>query len=183
MSEQPKLIIRDGIKTDIPKCTDLDSTYQTEHVWQLNVREETNEINVSLRKQRLPRPLDATHPSQASHLEIALQQKYCFIVLVESTSDMLLGYICMRVDTTHQVAYLQDIVIDKPYRRQGLGSRLLNVANLWGRENHINHIIFEIPTTNNPCIEFAKSHGFVYCGFNDQYLPDQEIALFYSLSL
>lgn len=183
MSEQLKLVIRDGIAADIPKCVALDSTYQTEHVWQLNVREETNEIHISLRKQRLPRPLTTNHPLQARRLEIALTQKYCFIVLVESVSNTLLGYICMRTDTTHDVAYIQDIVIDEPYRRQGLGSRLINVAHLWANEKNLNHIIFEIPTTNNPCIEFAASHGFVYCGFNDQYLPDQEIALFYSLSL
>lgn len=183
MSEQPKLIIRDGIEADIPKCIALDNTYQTEHVWQLNVREETNEIHISLRKQRLPRPLDAKHQLLADHLKIALEQKHCFIVLVESVSDTLLGYVCMRVDATHHVAYLQDIVIDKPYRRQGLGSRLINVAHLWANEKKLNHIIFEIPTTNNPCIEFAKTHRFEYCGFNDQYLPDQEIALFYSLSL
>jgi len=183
MSEQPKLIIRDGIEADIPKCIALDNTYQTEHVWQLHVQEEIDEINIALRKQRLPRPLDAGHPAEADRLKTALEQKYGFIVLVESVSDTLLGYICLRVDTTHHIAYLQDIIIDKPYRRQGFGSRLMNVARLWADEQKLKHIIFEIPTTNNPCIEFAKSHRYAYCGFNDQYLPDQEIALFYSLSL
>jgi ribosomal protein S18 acetylase RimI-like enzyme len=183
MYEQPKLIIRDGVKEDILKCVGLDSTYQTEHVWQMTVREEIDETHITLRKQRLPRSLDASHPSDAKRLTTTIQQKYCFIILVESTSDTLMGYISLRVDPIYHVAYLQDIVIDKLYRRQNLGSRLLNVAQSWANENKLKQLIFEIPTTNHPCIEFAKSHGFSYCGFNDQFLPNQEIVMFFSLSL
>lgn len=183
MSEQPKLVIRDGVEEDILQCMDLDTSYQTDHVWQMTIREELDETQISLRKQRLPRSLDATHATNAKRLKTTIKQKYCFIVLVESTSDTLLGYISLRVDPIYDLAYLQDIVVDKPYRRQNLGTRLLNVARLWANESNLNRIIFEIPTTNYPCTEFAKSHGFTYCGFNDQFLPDQEIVMFYSLSL
>jgi|GEM_PF-294999 len=183
MSEQPKLVIRDGVKSDVLKCVSLDSTYQTEHVWQMNIREEIDETHITLRKQRLPRSLDASHPSDTKRLTATIEQQFCFIVLVESTSDTLLGYISLRVDPIYRVAYLQDIVVDKPYRRQQLGSRLVNVAQLWANENKLTRIIFEIPTTNNPCVEFAKSHGFSFCGFNDQFLPNQEIVMFFSLSL
>jgi ribosomal protein S18 acetylase RimI-like enzyme len=183
MSEQPKLTIRDGIKSDIAKCVELDSSYHTEHVWQMNVREEIDETHITLRKQRLPRSLDASHLPDAKRLATTLEQKYCFIVLAESTSDTLLGYISLRVDPIYQFAYLQDIVIDTPYRRQHLGARLLNVAQLWATEKNLKRIIFEIPTTNHPCTEFAKSQGYAYCGFNDQFLPDQEIVLFFSHAL
>lgn len=183
MTDQPKLIIRDGTKADIEQCVLLNTSYQTEYVWQLNLREEIDEVQISLRKQRLPRPLDTNHQINTRRFELALEHKFCFIVLVETDSNTNLGCLSMRVDATHNQAYLQDIVVDQPHRRQGLGSRLINIAHLWANEKQLDRIIFEIPTTNAPCIEFAKSHGFIYCGFNDQYLPNQEIALFYSLSL
>lgn len=183
MSEQPKLTIRDGIKSDIAKCIELDSSYHTEYVWQMNVREDIDETHITLRKQRLPRSLDASHVADEKRLKTTIEEKFCFIVLAESTPDSLLGYISLRVDPIYQVAYLQDVVIDQPYRRQHLGSRLLNVARLWATEKKLNRIIFEIPTTNYPCTEFAKSHGYTYSGFNDQFLPNQEIVLFFSLSL
>ena len=183
MSEQPNLLIRDGVKEDISKCIELDSSYHTDHVWQMNVREDADETQITLRKQRLPRSLEASHQSDAKRLELTIKQKHCFIILIESSSDTLLGYISMRVDQIYHLAYLQDIVIDKPYRGEHLGSRLVDVAQLWATEKKLNHIIFEIPTTNHPCIEFAKSQGFVYCGFNDLYLPNQEIALFFTRSL
>jgi len=183
MSEQPKLIIRDGLVKDIEACLQLDSSYHTEHVWQITIREETEQTLITLRKQRLPRALDTDHTMDTNRLEYAIKQKECFIVLEESSSNTLLGFVSMRVDQAYQSAYLQDIVIDEPYRGTKLGSRLLHVARLWATEQNLQRIIFEVPTVNYPAIEFVKSHGFVYCGFNDQYLPNQDIALFYALSL
>lgn len=183
MSEQSKLVIRDGRKTDIDKCLALDSNFHTEHVWQITIRENTDETQITLRKQRLPRALDATHQTTKHRIEYAIENKHCFIVLEESTSRTMLGFVSMRVEPAYGFAYLQDIVIDRDYRQQSLGARLINVARLWATENDLQRIIFEVPTVNYPAIEFAKSQGFVFSGFNDQYLPNQDIALFYSLSL
>jgi len=183
MSDQPKLIIRDGINSDIPRCCELDSNFRTEHVWQMTVRSDSDEITITLRKQRLPRPMDSEHEIDPKRLDHVLNQKQCFIVLEESTQNTLLGFISMRIDAAYQLAYIHDIVIDMPYRRQSLGTRLIHVARLWAEEQDVKQLILEVPTINYPAIEFAKSQGFVYCGFNDQYLPNQEIALFYGLSL
>lgn len=183
MSEQAQLIIRDGKKADIEKCLQLDSGYHTEYVWQITIRDEADETRIALRQQRLPRALDSHHPLDANRLSHSLDQENCFIVMEESTSNMILGFVSMRIDAAYQFAYLQDIVIDEPYRHQGLGTRLVNVARLWADEQNLKRIIFEVPTVNFPAIEFAKSQGFTYCGFNDQYLPNQDIALFYCLTL
>ncbi len=183
MSEQPKLVIRDAVLKDIEQCLQLDSSFHTEHVWQMTIREESEETHITLRQQRLPRPLDADHNVDVQRLKNTIDPKQCFIVLKESTSNNLLGYLSMRVDLAYRIAYLHDLVIDTPYRRQRLGSRLINVAQLWANEQELNRIIFEVATINYPAIEFAKSQGFMYSGFNDQYLPNQEIALFYNLDL
>ena len=181
MLDQSQLVIRDGIAADIAWCLALDSGYQAEYVWQMTVQEEADEILISCRKQRLPRTLDARHDSSQRRLEMAIHQQHCFIVL--QVTNSILGYISMRVDETCQIAYLQDIVIDRPWRRQRLGARLAAVAQLWARENSLRQIIFEITTTNYPGILFAQSQGFVFCGFNDRHFPNQEIAVFFSRSI
>lgn len=184
MTNLSQIIIRDGTLSDIPKCLQLDRKYHTEHVWQINIREEATETrHITLRKQRLPRPLDAIHNTDKTRLQHAIRQKGCFILMLEPESDMLLGYVSMRVNETYKIAHLQDIVVDKPFRKQGLGSRLLRIAQQWANEKNLNQIIFEIPTTNYPTIKFAQSHGSIFTGFNDHYLPSEEIALFFSLPL
>ena len=178
-----QLVFRDGVDTDIPYCLSLDSEFQSDHVWQMTVQEIADEIQVSCRKQRLPRQLVSRHITDPRHLELALHREYCFVVVQDQTTNHILGYVSMRVDETSQVAYLQDIVIDRPYRRRSLGSRLVHVSRVWASEYNLRQVIFEMPTTNFPSILFAKSLGFTFCGFNDHHFANREIAVFFSLSI
>ncbi len=178
-----QLIFRDGVDTDIPYCLALDSDFQSEHVWQMTVQESGDDVQISCRKQRLPRHLDSRHVADPQQLEWTLRQNYCFVVVQDQSSNHILGYASMWVDQSSQVAYLQNIVIDRPYRRRSLGSRLVHVARQWASEYRLRQILFEIPTTNFPCIMFARALGFSFCGFNDHHFANREIALFFSLSI
>ena len=178
-----QIVMRDGAPADVPYCLALQSEYATENVWQMTVQEGTDEFQFSCRRQRLPRPLQAKHETDPRHLEMAIHRRHCFVVMQESNTNQYLGYVSMRVDETHQIAYLQDIVVDRPFRRRSLGSRLVNVARVWAQEYQLRQIMFEIVTTNYPCIQFAQAQGFVFCGFNDRHFPSREIAVFFSLSV
>ncbi len=178
-----QLIFRDAVEEDIPYCLALDSDFQTEHVWQMTVQDSPDEIQISCRRQRLPRRLDSRHVAVPARLELALHSNFCFVVIQDKSTNHLLGYITLRVDETSHVAYLQDIVIDRAYRRRSLGSRLVHVARIWTSEFDLRQIIFEIPTTNYPCILFAEALGFTFCGFNDHHFANREIAVFFSLSV
>lgn len=178
-----QLIFRDGVDTDIPYCLALESEFQSDHVWQMTVQEVGDEVQVSCRKQRLPRQLESRHVTDPQQLELSLRRNHCFVIVQDKITNHILGYVSMRVDETSHVAYLQDLVIDKPYRRRSLGSRLVHVARVWASEYDLRQILFEIPTTNYPCILFAKALGFRFCGFNDHHFANREIAIFFSLSI
>lgn len=178
-----RLVFRDAVEADIPYCLALDSDFHTDHVWQMTVQEMSEEIQVNCRRQRLPRRLDTGHITDAAQLQAALLRNYCYVVIQDGGSNHILGYISMRVDEISQVGYLQDIVIDRPYRRRTLGSRLVHVARIWAGDYNLRQIIFEIPTTNYPCILFAQAMGFAFCGFNDHHFANREIAVFFSLSI
>ena len=178
-----QIVIRDGTEADIPYCMALQSEYKTEHVWQMTVQEEASDIHISCRRQRLPRPLEANHETDPRHLKLAIYHRHCFVVVQESSTNRFLGYISMRVDDTCQIAYLQDLVVDKPFRRRSLGSRMVNVARLWAQEHQLRQIMFEIATINYPCIQFAQAMGFAFCGFNDRHFASREIAVFFSVSV
>ena len=178
-----KLVFRDAVADDIPYCLALDSDYETEHVWQMTVQDNTQDIHISCRRQRLPRRLETRHTPEPARLELALRSDFCFVVAQDQATNHLLGYITLRVDGTSQVAYLQDLVVDRAYRRRSLGARLVHVARIWAGEFRLRQIIFEIPTTNYPCILFAQALGFSFCGFHDHHFANREIAAFFSLSV
>ena len=41
----------------------------------------------------------------------------------------------------------------------------------------------DLQTKNHPGISFAQRYGFALCGYNDDYYPTGDIAVFWSLSL
>ena len=41
----------------------------------------------------------------------------------------------------------------------------------------------EMQTKNFPAMQFARAQGFVFCGFNDHYYTNQDIALFFGKNL
>jgi RimJ/RimL family protein N-acetyltransferase len=179
----PNFLIRDGIESDIAICLALDDAYRTEHVWQMSIHQDSEQTQIVFRKQRLPRLLEDKHLSDLKRLKQALDKSQCFIVIANPEAKSLIGYLTMHIDPIHQIAYLQDIVIDRPYRRNHLASRLVSIAKQWAQENKLSKIIFEIPTTNYPCIQFCLQNGFIFCGFNDQYLPNQDIVVLFAQQL
>jgi ribosomal protein S18 acetylase RimI-like enzyme len=207
------LLIRDGLNSDIESCLQLDHRYETEHVWQVNLAEEVGQWQVVFKTERLPRKLEVTYPGDEKRLTLALPAEHCFLVAiyrqppsenvpaepVEYTGDdnvaghedsvdtsedqQVLGYLTMRHDPVHRIALIQDIVVSRPYRRAKIGSRLLKNARQWAREHQLAQLMVETQTKNYPAISFCQQAGFTFCGFNDHYFRNQDIAVFFSQSL
>jgi GNAT superfamily N-acetyltransferase len=89
----------------------------------------------------------------------------------------------MRSDPIYKIAHIHDLVVSQPYRRKRIGSRLLNVARQWARDHHLVQIMAEMQTKNYPGILFCQQAGLEFCGFNDHYFPNQDIAVFFSQTL
>lgn len=178
-----KLIFRDALDDDLPRCLALDASFHSDYVWQMTVDDGGDDIQINCRRQRLPRQLISQHPVDERQLWMALRKDNCFVVVEDPHSGQIVGYVTMRLDLSGRVAYLQDLVVDLLHRRRSLGARLVHVARIWASEFRLQQIIFEIPTTNYPAIRFAQAQGFAFCGFNDHHFANREIALFFSLSI
>jgi len=89
----------------------------------------------------------------------------------------------MRNDPIHGIARIHDLVVSLPYRRQRVGTRLLSIARQWAKEHRLINLMIESATQNYPGIVFAQQSGFKFCGYNDHYFPNQDIAVFFSQSL
>ena len=56
---------------------------------------------------------------------------------------------------------------------------LLRHARQWAREQGLDMVMAEATTKNYPALCFYQKLGFQFCGFNDHYYPNQDIALFF----
>jgi hypothetical protein len=60
---------------------------------------------------------------------------------------------------------------------------LLAAAAHWARTNNLGRIILATQSKNYPAICFAQKHGLAFCGYNDRYYPNQDVALFFGMEL
>lgn len=184
MSTSPGFVIRDGISNDIPACITLDHDYETEYVWQMRLHEDAGHHQIAFQTEKLPRIMETSWPHNEQRLRLALPDDQCFLVAQSrEDSDEILGYLAMRVDPIYQIAQLQDLIVSKPYRRRRIGSRLFAVARKWARDHDMLRMTAEVQTRNYPAILFCQQVGLAFCGFNDHYFPNQDIAVFFSGSL
>ncbi|PJF22442.1 MAG: hypothetical protein CUN56_05955, partial [Phototrophicales bacterium] len=111
----------------------------------------------------------------------ALASQHCFLVMEEA--EQIIAYLTMRSDPIQQIGMIQDVVVARPLRRHKIGSRLLKVARRWATEHQLSVVMAETQTKNYPAIQFIQANGFVFCGFNDHYFRNGDIAVFFCASL
>lgn len=167
--------------SELTSCLALDHTYATDYVWQVDMREEGEDMLVRFRTVRLPRTMQVAYPRDDHLLRRSWERRDCFLVAV--MEEVILGYIHLRVDSSQTKGWVQDLVVGKPFRRRKIGSALLEQAIRWARMRSLAHLTLEMQTKNHPAICFAQKHGFVFCGFNDHYYMNRDIALFFGKNL
>jgi GNAT superfamily N-acetyltransferase len=184
MTNPIALVIRDGLEADIAPCLALDHTYTTEYVWQVQFEHSDPQYHQAMFKtERLPRTLEATYPADERRLRLALATQHCFLAAVDRDADSVLGYLVMSSIPARKVALIQDLVVDRSVRRRNIGGKLLTIARRWAREQHLERLIAEVQTRNYPAIQFCQTGGLVFCGYNERYFDNQDIAVFFGQSL
>lgn len=174
-------IIRDATDADIHGCGQLDLSYETDYVWQVDLRDDAGAIALSFRTARLPRMMRVAYPNDAAAQHAALRGGDCFLVAEES--GQVRGYLIMGLDEGHGNAWITDIGVGRPWRRQKVGTLLLQAAYNRARARHLERLIIETQTKNYPGICFCQKNGLVFCGFNDRYYPTHDVALFFGQSI
>lgn len=167
---------------DLNLCYQLNMSYTTDYVWQMQTRENGRTIDVRFDTVRLPRPMRVDYPRSPDELALHWQQDGCFLVAQQGDNEVL-GFLDAWPRPWQNLLWVSNLVIDQTYRRQGVGSRLLKAARRWARERELAQLMLEVQTKNHPAISFAQKHGFQFCGYNERYYPNGDIALFFSLSV
>jgi ribosomal protein S18 acetylase RimI-like enzyme len=173
------MMIRGADLKDLNTCVLIDTSYTTRRVWQIRTEEKPyEEIAITFQTIKLPRSVRASSPRDSDHLIEDWQRGECFLVAEED--EEIRGYLNMVVQPRDASGWIKDLTVAGRYRRLGMGSELLGAAFRWAREQGLHAILLETQTKNYPAICFCRKHGFVFCGFNDHYYSNQDIAIFFS---
>jgi ribosomal protein S18 acetylase RimI-like enzyme len=173
--------IRSAVATDLPSLMAIDHSNSSDYVWQLDVRNESNQVTANFREIRLPRSVTVTYPRNPSALADEWTKRDAFLVALKE--EIPVGYICAMEEHVSAVTRITDIVVAEEVRRRGAGSDLLTAIQAWALERSARRIVLETQSKNHPCIRLAQKFGYEFCGYNDQYYPTQDVALFFGRTL
>jgi|SRR5690625_3046066 len=111
------------------------------------------------------------HPDQAIFLAI--------------DRDDIVGMVLVRRNW-NEFAYVEDIKVDRKYRRNGIGCLLMNEAKNWSQNNGFAGIMLETQNNNVSACKFYERYGFIIGGFDKfvykgiNYLTE-EVAIYWYL--
>jgi GNAT superfamily N-acetyltransferase len=176
------VIVRPALLADLTPCFEMDLTYTTDYVWQMQAHEHERSIDVRFDTVRLPRPMKVDYPRHPDELLSNWRQEECFLVATDDT-DQVIGYLDLTLQAWHSTGWIRNLGVAHPHRRKGVASTLLRAARHWATERELDRMVLEAQTKNYPAIRFADKHGFIYCGYNDRYYPNGDIAIFFSLAV
>lgn len=173
--------VRNAISDDIPHLMQLNHSYRTDYVWQMAMRENSDEISITFREVRLPRPMRVTYPRDPQLLADEWIMRSGFIVVVRD--GRAIGYMAFIDGPSPNSAWATDLVVAQSDRRQGAGTMLVKAGIQWCRDRELRRIYMEMQSKNFPAISIARKLGLSFAGYSDNYFPDQDIALFFSKDL
>jgi GNAT superfamily N-acetyltransferase len=175
--------VRQADLADLNSCCRLDPSYVTEYVWQMETRQEEGTATVTFRTVRLPRPMKVEYPRDPTALLESWRRGVPFFAAVDEETDLVRGYLELTIQPWHDMGWVSNFVVDKSWRRRGIGTLLLNAAGEWARQQKLRGLTLEMQTKNYPAISFAGKHNFTLCGYNDRYYSNYDIALFFARNL
>jgi GNAT superfamily N-acetyltransferase len=173
--------IRPVNSNDLQRLMALDHTCSSDYVWQLELRSEAKQVAANFHEVRLPRAVTVSYPRNP--LLLADEWKKRDVVLVALKGETPVGYTCAVEEHASTVVRVIDLVVAPEVRRQGVASTLLDGIQAWALERGVRRIVLEMQSKNHPCIRLAQKFGYEFCGYNDQYYPTQDVALFFGRAL
>jgi ribosomal protein S18 acetylase RimI-like enzyme len=173
--------IRPAISSDVTQCVAIDHSTDTDHVWQMEQHGGEGEISVTFRTVRLPRSMRVRYPRDPHVLIDDWARRDCF--LVAEDNQTICGYLNMTAQPSPHVGWIGDLAVARTHRRQGVASALLGAAARWAQEHGLVRLMIEMQSKNYPAISLCLKRGFAFCGYNDRYYANQDIALYFEQNL
>ena len=177
----PPFEIRMASATDIPRLIAFDHTCSSDYVWQLELRRDASQATAIFREVRLPRSIKVDYPRNPALLADEWLRRDVALVALEQGNPI--GYICATVEYASAVAWVTDLAVAPLQRRKGAASALLTAIQAWAAERGIRRLILEMQSKNQAYIRLAQKFGYEFCGYNDQYYPTQDVALFFGRAI
>ncbi len=176
-----ELQIRPVLAADLPHLMGFNHSTTSDAVWQLEVRRGDRQVAVTFREVRLPREIQVAYPHDPFALADDWKKRSMMYAVLNGQTPV--GYIGMLERGSASSAWILDLAVEENYRRRGAASALLAAAQSWAEARSHRRLILEVQSKNIAAIRLAQKNGFEFCGYNDQYYLNKDVALYFTKAL
>ncbi len=173
--------IRPAQARDLEAILALDPSFETDYVWQMESTRVAGVNSIVFRVTRLPRTMRVACVAQPDSLLEHFERGECFLVAEEEGA--IRGFVDATTEPWKQLVWINQLTVSPDRRRRGIGSALLRNALSWAQDQSATTVMVEARTKNHPATALFQKHGFAFCGFNDHYYSNRDIAIFFALNL
>ncbi|MFZ4929893.1 GNAT family N-acetyltransferase [Chryseobacterium sp. Mn2064] len=156
--------------------------YVTEKIYSVSSIEFAGSFEFILKEKSLPYSKTwKNSPEELEELNSLIEKGNSFGAYKD---DKLAGWIISEHRVWNNSFYIENILVDEKYRREGIGIMLIKNIIKEARKLNCRVIELETQNTNYPAIQFYRRMGFNITGLNTRlYNHSEEIALFMTLDL
>ena len=173
----PVIKIRPPMASDANTLMVIDHSCMADFVWQMDYHCQEGQVAIGFNTVRLPRTVTVSYPRPVPRSkEDWIRQDSILVALVD---DQVAGYARMNDKVVHATVWITDLAVGPRFRGQGAASALIQAVQAWALERHDTWMIAEMTTKNHAAICLVQKLGFEFCGYNDRYYSNQDIALFF----
>ncbi len=166
---------------DFDQCLAIDHSYQTNRIWQMNINQQPETINLRFQTLRLPQTTSIPYPYDQEELPKRWWEAHWF--LVGEHQAKIQAYVTATCETLRPIVWINDLAVAPDFRLHGHGSHLIDAARGWAKQENARHLMVAIPMKNDPAITFLRKNGFNFCGYNEVHIKQRDIDLYFSAKL
>jgi ribosomal protein S18 acetylase RimI-like enzyme len=178
----PDLVIRSLTFDDIPRLVEVDAEFESDRF--LDVDKITSGLEVTWRL--IERPLAS--PFRSSDFSLNRRQREevgvrlreadgLYLAAEDKNTGRIVALLDVERERWRDTATVWNILIDRAYRRKGMGHELMSRAIAWAREQGLRGIVLETQTNNLPACRFYQAMGFKLCGLDDHFYSNDDIGV------
>jgi streptothricin acetyltransferase len=149
--------------------------YTTQTMYQVSTEARSDSFRFELRLV----PLEAPRVKRYTHLDASMLRQYREMVATGHSLGAFVDEICVglalsELQTWNSSLCLQELHVDPPYRRQGIGRLLLERLTIHARDQGVRCIVSETQTTDVAAIQFYLAMGFRLEGIDLGYYTNED---------
>jgi ribosomal protein S18 acetylase RimI-like enzyme len=174
------LTVRPLTPADVPRLGQIDAEFISDRF--LDVERSGEGLNVTWRltERSLDPPFVSTdygvHPGEHAAIVERVRAGDGLQLIVEDGS-LAVALVDVERQYWRNTAFVWNILIDRAYRRQGLGTQLMRRVIDWARSVGLRGVVCETQTNNLPACRFYQKFGFQLCGVDDHFYSNEDVAL------